>query len=114
MWEGQHEPFERRFSLSLDVAEIFKPIIVDRIIFNLVNKEMLGDNDFRGEIGDMLLSDSGKRSFLKEYSKKLSNTIKHKGLGRDVSYQRLIRLELHKLKKHILGVANYKPLIMWW
>jgi len=109
-----HEPFERRFSLSLDVAEIFKPIIVDRIIFKLVNKGMLGDNDFRGEIGDMLLSDSGKRSFLKEYDEKLSNTIRHKGLGRNVSYQRLIRLELYKLEKHVLGVANYKPLIMWW
>ena len=28
-----HEPGDRRFSLSLDLAEIFKPLIVDRIIF---------------------------------------------------------------------------------
>lgn len=109
-----HEPFERRFSLSLDVAEIFKPIIVDRVIFKLVNKRMLSDNDFRGEIGDMLLTDSGKRLFLKEYNEKLSNTIKHKGLGRNVSYQRLIRLELYKLEKHVLGAEQYKPLVMWW
>ena len=55
-----HEPFERRFSLALDVSEIFKPIIIDRIILKLVNKNMLDDACFRGEIGDMLLSEKGK------------------------------------------------------
>jgi len=109
-----HEPFERRFSLSLDVAEIFKPIIVDRVIFKLVNKKMLNDNDFVGELGDMMLSDSGRRKFLQEYHDRLSRTIKHKSLGREISYQRLIRLELYKLVKHVLGTQEYKPLVMWW
>ena len=31
-----HEPLERRFSLSLDLSEIFKPFIVDRLIFYLI------------------------------------------------------------------------------
>ena len=109
-----HEPFERRFSLSLDVSEIFKPIIVDRIILKLVNKNMLDDNCFKGEIGDMLLSEKGKKIFLQEYNDKLGTTIKHKGLKRNVSYKRLIRLELYKLAKHLLGDAEYKPLVMWW
>jgi CRISPR-associated protein Cas1 len=109
-----HEPFERRFSLSLDVAEIFKPIIVDRVIFKLVNKKMLDDKDFVGELGDMLLSEPGRKKFLQEYHDRLSRTIKHKGLGREVSYQRLIRLELYKLVKHLLGTQEYKPLVMWW
>lgn len=109
-----HEPFERRFSLSLDISEIFKPILVDRIIFKLVNKNMLDDNCFRGEIGNMLLSDKGKKIFLREYDEKLKTTIKHKGLNRSVSYKRLIRLELYKLSKHVLGAEEYKPLVMWW
>jgi CRISPR-associated protein Cas1 len=109
-----HEPFERRFSLALDVSEIFKPIIIDRIILKLVNKNMLDDNCFRGEIGDMLLSEKGKKIFLQEYNDKLATTIKHKGLKRNVSYKRLIRLELYKLSKHILGDEEYKPLVMWW
>lgn len=109
-----HEPFERRFSLALDVSEIFKPIIIDRVILKLVNKNMLDDNCFRGEIGDMLLSEKGKKIFLQEYNDKLGTTIKHKGLKRNVSYKRLIRLELYKLSKHVLGDEEYKPLIMWW
>ncbi|UGV41621.1 type I-B CRISPR-associated endonuclease Cas1 [Methanococcoides orientis] len=109
-----HEPFERRFSLALDVSEIFKPIIIDRIILKLVNKNMLDDSCFMGEIGDMLLSEKGKKVFLQEYNAKLSTTIKHKGLKRNVSYKRLIRLELYKLSKHVLDDEAYKPLVMWW
>jgi CRISPR-associated protein Cas1 len=109
-----HEPFERRFSLALDVSEIFKPIIIDRIILKLVNKNMLDDECFRGEIGDMLLNDKGKKLFLTEYNEKLSTTIKHRGLEQNVSFKRLIRLELYKLVKHCLGEKDYKPLIMWW
>lgn len=109
-----HEPFERRFSLALDVSEIFKPIIIDRIILKLVNKNMLDADCFRGELGDMLLSEKGKKIFLAEYNEKLSTTINHRGLERNVSFKRLIRLELYKLAKHCLGEKDYKPLIMWW
>ncbi len=109
-----HEPFARRFSLALDIAEIFKPIIVDRIIFKLVNKKMLSDEHFDGRLGDMLFSEKGKRMFIKEYNEKLDTTINHKGLEKNVSYKRLIRLELYKLIKHLLGEQAYSPLVMWW
>src|SRR5688572_22531962 len=36
-----HEPGARRFSLSLDLAEIFKPLLTDRIVFKLLNTRML-------------------------------------------------------------------------
>ena len=109
-----HEPFERRFSLSLDISEIFKPIIIDRIIFKLINKRMLKENDFIGVLGNMLLSDTGRKKFLQEYNNRLKITIRHKGLGREVSYQRLIRLELYKIIKHLTNIKQYNPLVMWW
>lgn len=109
-----HEPYERRFSLALDVAEIFKPILADRVILKLVNKNMLGNEHFEGELGDMALSDKGRRLFLENYQERLGVTIKHKGLGRNVSYQRLIRLELYKLENHLVGGRRYRPFVMWW
>ncbi|RZN63105.1 type I-B CRISPR-associated endonuclease Cas1b [Methanonatronarchaeum sp. AMET6-2] len=109
-----HEPAERRFSLSLDISEIFKPILVDRVIFKLINKNMLKDKHFESDLGNMLLSDQGTKLFLKEYDKRMERTIHHKGLDKKVSYRRLIRLELYKLAKHILGAQKYKPFVMWW
>lgn len=109
-----HEPSERRFSLSLDVSEIFKPIIVDRVIFKLVNKKMLSDDDFRSDMGGVFLNEKGKKIFIQEYNGKLNSTIRHRGLNRNVSYRTLIRLELYKLIKHIIDEKEYTPLVLWW
>jgi len=108
-----HEPLERRFSLALDIADIFKPIIVERLIFNLVNNKYLTEEDFDKEIG-VLLNDKGKRIFLKEYKDKLDTTIQHPSLKRKVSYRYLIRLECYKLIKHIVGDKEYISFRMWW
>ncbi len=109
-----HEPSERRFSLSLDLSEIFKPIFVDRLIFYMVNKRMLSKKDFNEDLNCCLLNDKGRNKFIKKYNKRLEKTIKHKKLKKNVSYQRLIRLEAYKLKKHILGIEKYDPFVSWW
>lgn len=104
----------RRFTLNLDVAEIFKPIIVDRIIFNIISKKMISIRDFEGDMSGILLKESGRRVFVKEFDKKLKTTFKHRGLGRHVSYNRLIRMELYKLQKHFIGENKYIPYISRW
>ena len=108
-----HEPLERRYSLALDFADIFKPIIVERIIFQVINNRMIDEGDFDKDVG-IYLNDKGKRKFLKAYDEKLSTTIKHKTLKRKVSYRYLIRLEGYKLIKHILGDKKYESFKMWW
>ncbi len=109
-----HEPSERRYSLSLDISEIFKPVLVDRTIFKLVNKQMLTKDDFDKTLNSCLLKEDGKRKFLKEWESRLESTIKHRGLGRSVSQRRLIRLECYKLIKHFMGIKEYKPFVIWW
>jgi CRISPR-associated protein Cas1 len=105
-----HEPGERRYSLALDVSEIFKPIIVDRVIFNLVNNRVIKPEHFLEELNACYLNEGGRRTFIAEYQKKLETTIKHSRLKRHVSYQRLIRIECFKLVKHILGDRKYAGL----
>lgn len=109
-----HEPGARRFSLSLDLSEIFKPIIVDRTIFKLVNNRMLGEKDFDRDLNYCYLSESGRKTFVQEYEDRLNQTIEHRGLKRHVSYQRLIRLECYKLARHLVGDQPYKAFRMWW
>jgi len=109
-----HEPSERRFSLALDLAEIFKPLLADRVIFKLINKRIIDENHFVKELNSCLLNDRGKRLFLESYDERLKTTIKHRSLGRNVSYQRLIRLECYKLIKHLIGVKRYEPFVIWW
>lgn len=109
-----HEPSERRFSLALDISEIFKPIIVDNIIRRILNLNIIKDSDFLKELNYCYLNDEGKRKFIKEYEEKLNSTIKHRKLKRKVSYRMLIRLECYKIMKHLLGDEIYEPLKVWW
>lgn len=109
-----HEPFERRYSLALDISELFKPIIVDRLILYLIKKNMINETDFEKDLNYSLLNENGKRKFITEYDKRLKKTIKHRKIRRKVSYKRLIRLECYKLIKHLLGKEQYKPFISWW
>lgn len=109
-----HSAGERRFSLCLDVAEIFKPLIGDRLIFSLLNKNMITEKDFEKGSNFYYLKENGRKKILKEYDERLKQTIKHKDLGREVSYSYLIRLECYKLIKHIFGDKKYEGFKMWW
>lgn len=109
-----HSPGERRFSLSLDIAEIFKPLLVDRIIFKVLNKKMINENHFESGINRIVLKPNGKKIFVQAFEDRLIETIQHRTLNRSVSYKHLIKLECYKLVKHILDIEPYKPFKMWW
>jgi len=109
-----HSTNFRRFTLNLDVAEIFKPIIVDRVIFTLTNKGMIKASHFEKKVKGMTLNEKGRELFITELDERLKTTVQHRNLGRSVSYRRLIRLELYKLEKHLLEEAEYQPFVSGW
>ncbi len=109
-----HSPGERRFSLSLDVAEIFKPLLVDRVIFKVLNKKMVQASDFEETLNRVTLKPKGKKIFVQAFEDRLQETINHRALNRSVSYKHLIKLECYKLQKHLLDIEEYKPFKMWW
>ena len=109
-----HQPSTKRFSLSLDIAEIFKPLIVDSVIFSLVNKKILSLKDFSIENEICYLNDEGRKKFIREFENKLNTTLVHRILKRKVSYRYLIRLECYKLIKFMIEDEEYKPLKAWW
>lgn len=109
-----HEPRERRYSLSLDISEIFKPLIIDPIIFKLINNNMIKLEDFDEDVNYCYLNDEGKKKFIQELEAKLNTTIKHRKLKRSVSYRTVIRLECYKLIKHLIADEIYSPFKAWW
>lgn len=104
----------RRFSLNLDIAEIFKPILVDRVIFTLLGKKMITAKDFEKRMEGIILNEKGRKTFLEEMERRLSTTVYHRGLDRNVSYRSLIRMEAYKLQKHLIGEKEYEPYISRW
>ncbi len=110
-----HEPSDKRFSLCLDVSEVFKPLIVDRTIFSLLNKKIITEEDFyEDDLNYYRMKESTIKVVTKALEDTLSRTIKHKDLNRDVSYKHLIRLELYKLIKHLIEEKVYEGFKIWW
>ena len=101
-----HATNNRKTSLNLDIAEMFKPLIVDRVIFTLVNRNLINKHHFeRSENGVVMLNAEGKRIFLKALYEKLNTVITEK--GKKMSYRSLIKAEVLKLSGCIRENKKY-------
>ncbi len=108
-----HEPFQRRLSLSLDISEIFKPLLSEKLLLDMVNQKMVSEIDFETEEG-VFLSEIGRRKVIKIFNEELNRVIKMRKSNAKKRIRSLIRSELHKLEGHLLRMKKYKPLIAWW
>jgi len=77
-----HSPGERRYSLCLDISEIFKPIIIDRVIFRVLNRKEIQEKHFDRKLNRCLLNEKGKKVFVQAIEDKFQETFQHKSLGR--------------------------------
>jgi CRISPR-associated protein Cas1 len=105
-----HEPSEGRFSLSLDLSEVFKPVIVYRTIFDLVNtKQIQVSKHFDKKYNYCLLNEEGKKVFVQAIEQRFESVFDHKKLKRKVSYKTAIRLDGYKLIKYLVEGEEFKP-----
>lgn len=105
-----HEPAERRFSLSLDISEVFKPVIVYKTIFELVNnKKIQVSKHFDKKLNYCLLNDEGRKIFIEAFEKRMETVFEHKKLKRKVTYRTAIKLDCYKLIKTIMEDKEFVP-----
>ncbi len=96
-----HEPGDRRFSLALDLAELFKPVLVDRTLLSLIRRGQLTSYHFAPRHGGVYLNEAGRRRFLEHWECRLKQTFHHRELGRSVRYDELPLLACHDLIRHL-------------
>ena len=75
---------------------------------------MIAPNDFEDGTQGISLKEKGRNTFLQQFDEKMKTTVKYQSLNKEVSYRMLIRLELYKIEKHLLGEKNYEPLVASW
>ena len=109
-----HSPGDNRLPLSYDLAEIFKPLVTDRAIFKLINKNMISEKDFTVKNGSCLIKKSARKIFVKELDRRISTVINNRSSGKNMSYRRIIRSDCHNLIRHLEGEAIYRPYRSRW
>ncbi|WP_456488098.1 type I-B CRISPR-associated endonuclease Cas1b [Caminibacter pacificus] len=105
-----HEPMESRFSLSLDLSEAFKPVVVFRTIFELINRRKIRvDDHFEKRLNYAILNREGKKIFIQAFESRLSSKFVHSKLKRNVSLEHAIKLDGYKLIKYLLNQDMFNP-----
>jgi CRISPR-associated protein Cas1 len=98
-----HAPARNRASLALDLAEPFRPVVVDREIMSLVRKDMLTDTWFERHEGVCLLTESGRRAVSEHFGERLERLLDGKTL-RACFYAQALSLE-----REALGTGRFTP-----
>ena len=104
----------RRYTLNLDVAEIFKPIIVDRVIFTVINKNIITSDDFETLSEGIMLKEKGREIFVQHFEDKLNSTISLRNTEENISYKDLIKIELNNLEKYLIYGEKYNTFTARW
>lgn len=109
-----HQPGDNKMSLSYDIAEIFKPLITDRSIFKVINKNIISEKDAVIKNNRCFIKKEAKQKFAQEIDDKLMTKIQLDGKPVRYSYRRIIREECYKLIKHFNDEEKYDPYITKW
>lgn len=105
-----HGYSKKSSGLHHDIADIFKPIFVDRFIFHMINRKMINHHDFEKHHDGVYISKEGMGKFIAHFDEYMRTTIK---MGdRTYSYQQLLSKEVHKISNHIHDKKVYHPMIM--
>ncbi len=97
-----HSPSSGRASLSLDLAELFKPVFTDVLIFKMVRKKIVQENWFDQKNGVCLLTETGRRNLAMYFATRLEEILKGK------TYREWIYKEAVNIERHVMGVYEYE------
>ena len=103
-----------RRSLALDLVEELRTPLCDRFVLKLINKQMISPTSFvQREDGAVLLTDDGRREFLREWQLRKNEEIKHPFLGEKIEWGMLPYVQALLLARLIRGDLDCYPAFLW-
>lgn len=101
-----------RESLSLDVMEEFRSILVDNLVVKMINQGMVQPDDFNCDLGEPRLKDSARKRFLQAYDRRRKDEVFHHLLQRKMSYREVFHKQAILLAKFLKGeMEDYYPFL---
>jgi len=105
-----HRPRFGRPALALDLAEEFRPIVADSVVVNAINNGEIKPSDFIIRAGGVALTQSGRRSVIQAYERRLDTQVTHPTFGYKISYRRVFEVQARLLAAYLLReVPEYVP-----
>lgn len=103
-----------RTSLALDIMEELRPCMADRFVLTIINNRMIKPEDFQTqESGAVLLTDDGRKTFLKIWHEKKRETLTHPFLGEKLDWGMIPYIQALLLARYLRGDLDAYPPFLW-
>ncbi|MGM9647307.1 MAG: type I-C CRISPR-associated endonuclease Cas1c [Eubacteriales bacterium] len=103
-----------RSSLALDLMEELRPCMADRFVLTVINNRMLKPDDFQTQdSGAVLLTNDGRRAFLKAWQEKKQETLTHPFLGEKLAWGMIPYVQALLLARYLRGDLDAYPPFLW-
>ena len=109
-----HRDRPGRESLALDLMEELRPCMADRFVLTLVNNRMVRPEDFQTQdSGAVLLTDDGRKKFLKAWQERKRDTLTHPYLNEKMSWGLVPYVQALLLARYLRGDLDAYPPFLW-
>lgn len=108
-----HTDIPGRISLALDLMEEMRPVMVDRFVISLVNKQVLNEKHFEKNTSQGIqFTEEGKKIILKEWQNRKQDEINHPFLDEKIKYGLIPYTQALILSRNLRGdLVEYVPFL---
>lgn len=109
-----HRDRPGRKSLALDLMEELRPCLADRFVLTCVNNRRVSEGDFETtQSGAVLLTETGRRKFLKAWQERKQETITHPYLQEKIPWGLVPYVQALLLARCLRGDLDGYPPFLW-
>ena len=109
-----HRDRPGRISLALDLMEELRPIMADRFVLALINRQMVTPSDFvKKENGAVILTEEGRKRVITAWQDKKQEKIKHPFLEEKIEWGLVPYAQAMLLARFLRGDMDGYPPFMW-
>ena len=109
-----HRDRPGRSSLALDLMEELRPCFADRFVLSLINNRVITPSDFEHtDSGAVLLTDNGRKAFLKAWQERKCDVITHPYLKEKLSWGLVPYVQALLLARYLRDDLDEYPPFLW-
>jgi len=100
-----------RPALALDLMEEFRPLLADRMVLSLINRQQIKPDDFEDRPGGSVqMSDDARKTVLTAWQQRKQDEVQHAVLGQSVPMGLMPMVQARLLARYIRGETDtYEP-----
>lgn len=109
-----HRDRPGRMGLALDLMEEFRPMIADRLVLSLINRQQISAHDFqKSESGAVAMEDAPRKVVISAYQDRKQEAVRHPYLGEQMKFGMLFVTQALLLSRYMRGDLDGYPPLIW-